>query len=84
MAMMTTLTLRIDSPKDRVLRIPLPSDVPEGPLDIVVMISSSHPALPASGLAGRWKAFFPPDFDIDRALDEIRHEWEAEWTEMGT
>jgi len=59
------------------LRIPLPSDVPEGPLDIVVMISSSHPALPASGLAGRWKAFFPPDFDIDRALNEIRHDWEA-------
>ncbi|MCX7855602.1 MAG: hypothetical protein N2556_06470 [Anaerolineae bacterium] len=79
--MVTTLTLRIEPPRDRTLRIPLPSDVPEGPLDVVVMISSSRPALPETGLAGRWQVYFPPDFDIDRALHEIRHEWEAEWTE---
>ncbi|MFN3761929.1 MAG: hypothetical protein ACK4WK_01855 [Anaerolineae bacterium] len=64
------------------MHIPLPSEIPEGPLDIVVIISSSRPALPASGLAGRWQAYFPPEFDMDRVLDEIRHEWEAEWIEI--
>ncbi len=31
-----------------------------------------------SNLAGRWQSYFPPDFDIDSALQEIRHEWEEE------
>jgi hypothetical protein len=34
-------------------------------------------------LRGTWKGKFPEDFDIDAALDEIRHEWEKELDEFG-
>ncbi len=32
-------------------------------------------------LEGRWQGAFPPDFDLDQALQEIRGEWlkELEW-----
>ena len=79
--MVTTLTLRTKLPMDRILRIPLPPEIPEGPLDVVVVIAPSQPVLPISSLVGRWQAYFPPDFDVERALREIRHEWEKEWTE---
>ncbi len=65
---------------DRILRIPLPPETPEGPLDVVVAIAPSQPVLPISSL-GRWQAYFPPDLDVEHALREIRHGWEKEWTE---
>lgn len=37
--------------------------------------------IPAS-LRGAWRNSFPEDFDVDRALYEIRHEWEKEWPEV--
>ena len=79
--MVTTVTLRVDPSSDRVLRVPLPPDVPPGPLEVVVVITPSWPKTTASDLTGRWQAHFPADFDIDSALQEIRHEWEQEWTE---
>jgi len=33
-------------------------------------------------LRGIWQGKFPEDFDIDAALDEIRHEWEKELDEL--
>jgi hypothetical protein len=30
-------------------------------------------------LYGIWRGRFPADFDLDAALDDIRHEWEREW-----
>lgn len=36
---------------------------------------------PAS-LRGAWRKYFLDDFDIDKALGEIRHEWEKEWPEV--
>lgn len=33
-------------------------------------------------LRGLWEGKFPPDFDLDAALYEIRHEWEKEWPEV--
>jgi hypothetical protein len=30
-------------------------------------------------LYGIWRNQFSPDFDVDRALREIRQEWEHEW-----
>jgi hypothetical protein len=33
-------------------------------------------------LYGIWRDHFPPDLDIDAALQEIRHEWEKEWPEV--
>ncbi len=78
--MTTTMTLRVEPPTDRVLRIPLPPDTPQVPLEVVVVITPSRPHIPITDLAGRWKAYFPSDFDLDGALHEIRHEWEKEWT----
>jgi len=76
--MVTTMTLRVELSTDRTLRIFLPPDVPQGPLEVVVVIAPLQPATPISSLAGRWQAYFPPDFDIGSALQEIRHEWEKE------
>ena len=81
--MVTTMTLRMELSADRMLRIPLPPDVPEGLLEVVVVIAPFQPVVPISNLAGRWQTYFPADFDIDSALQEIRHEWEKEWTEAG-
>lgn len=77
--MVKTLTLRMDTPGDRMLHLPLPSDVPDGPLDIVLGIAPATQTAATPRLAGRWQAYFPPDFDIDKALQEIRSEWEKEW-----
>jgi hypothetical protein len=33
-------------------------------------------------LRGIWEDKFPEEFDLDAALDEIRHEWEKEWPEV--
>ncbi|MGA9768364.1 MAG: hypothetical protein WBV94_04940 [Blastocatellia bacterium] len=33
-------------------------------------------------LRGTWQNSFPEDFDVDRTLYEIRHEWEKEWPEV--
>jgi len=51
-------------------------------LDIVLVIAASEPPTAAVDLADRWRAYFPPDFDIDEALAEMRHEWELEWPEI--
>jgi hypothetical protein len=33
-------------------------------------------------LYGVWRGRFPDDIDVDGLLQEIRHEWEAEWPEV--
>jgi len=76
--MVTTMTLRVEPSTDRTLYITLPPEVPQGPLEVVVVITPFQPGPPVSNIAGRWKDYFPPDFDIDSALQEIRHEWEKE------
>ena len=79
--MVKTLTFRLDMPDDRILHLTLPPDVPDGPLDVVLVIAPAAPANAIPSLAGRWQTYFPPDFDIDSALREIRSEWEKEWSE---
>jgi hypothetical protein len=79
--MVKTLTFRLDTPDDRTLHLPLPPDVPDGPLEVVLVIAPVTPATATPSLAGRWQAYFPPDFDINSALREIRGEWEKEWSE---
>ncbi len=34
---------------------------------------------PPQDLRGIWRGRFPDDFDVDAALESIRHEWEGEW-----
>lgn len=82
--MVTTMTLRTEPSSDRTLHIPLPSNMPPGPLEVVVVIAPFQPVAPAPDIVGRWQAYFPPDFDIDGALHEIRREWEEEWTRPET
>ncbi len=74
--MVKTITFRLDTPVDRTLHIPLPPDVPDGPIEIVLVIAPIMPPLAIPTLAGRWQAYFPSDFDIDNALRQIRGEWE--------
>ncbi len=80
--MIKTMTMHVDPAPDRRLEITLPRDIPSGPLDIVLVIAASEPPTAAVDLADRWRAYFPPDFDIDEALAEMRHEWELEWPEI--
>ncbi len=80
--MVKTVTLRLDMPSDRTLHITLPPDVPNGPLEVVLVIAPTSLVDSVSNLAGRWQAYFPSDFDLDSALHEIRHSWEKEWGEV--
>ncbi len=33
-------------------------------------------------LYGAWRDAFPPDFDLDAELGDIRHSWEEEWQNL--
>ncbi|HEX6385449.1 MAG TPA: hypothetical protein VF177_12330 [Anaerolineae bacterium] len=33
-------------------------------------------------LYGIWRDQFPPDFDVDSTLQEIRQEWKREWQKI--
>ncbi|MFZ2362299.1 MAG: hypothetical protein WA040_23360 [Anaerolineae bacterium] len=79
--MIKTMTMHVDPAPDRRLEITLPRDIPSGPLDIVLVIAASEAPTAAVDLAGRWRDYFPLDFDLDGALTELRHEWELEWPE---
>lgn len=79
--MIKTMTFHVDPAADRRLEITLPHDIPSGPLDIVLVIAASQTQTTTVDLTNRWQTYFPPDFDLDGALAEIRHEWELEWTD---
>jgi len=79
--MIRTVTFRLDTPGDRTLHFSLPPDVPDGPLEIVLVIAPVTPTATIPSLAGRWQTYFPTDFDVDSALRGIRQEWEKEWLE---
>jgi hypothetical protein len=72
--MVKTLPFRVNVPGDRMLHLTLPPDVPAGPSEIVVVIAPVEASAAVESLAGRWQKYFPPDFDFDSALGEIRHE----------
>ncbi|MBI1882502.1 MAG: hypothetical protein HYR94_30375 [Chloroflexi bacterium] len=42
--MVKTLTFRLDMPDDRTLHLTLPLDVPDGPLEVVLVIAPATPA----------------------------------------
>jgi hypothetical protein len=70
--MVKTLTFHIADSTERMLHLPLPSDLPEGPLDIVMVIIPSTNKKTVPSMAGRWRAYFSEDFDLDSTLHEIR------------
>jgi hypothetical protein len=60
---------------------------PEEKVTLVERITESmgqaqQEALKPASLRGAWRKYFLDDFDIDKALDEVRHEWEKEWPEV--
>jgi hypothetical protein len=69
--MVKTITLQIDKPQDQMLHLILPPDLPDGLLDIALVIVPVTSTVAMSSLAGRWQAYFSSDFDIDAALDEL-------------
>ncbi len=79
---MKTLTLETEIGLDGSLHLDIPSDLPPGKAEVVIVIQplpQSQPPYPS--LEGLWQDFFPQDFDLDQALLRIRHDWEQEWQE---
>lgn len=77
---MQTLTLETEIQPDGLLRFDLPTNLPPGKVDVVLVIQPqaiTHPPYPS--LEGRWRGLVPTDFDLDGFLHEIRHAWEEEW-----
>ena len=82
--MVKTITLQLEVSDDRILHIPLPPDIPNGTMEVVLVIAPFTPPSPTTDhLVGRWQAHFPADFDVDVGLREIRHDWEKEWLADG-
>lgn len=81
--MVKTITLQLEVSDDRILHIPLPPDIPNGTMEVVLVIAPVTSPSPTVDLAGRWQAHFPTDFDVNAALREIRHDWEKEWLADG-
>ena len=78
---MKTLIIEANVQDDGRLRLDVPVNLPPGKVEIVLVIQPiAAPGPPYPSLEGRWRDLFPPNFDLDKALQEIRHTWEAEWT----
>jgi len=73
------MAARVD--KDRKIMLEMPPDVPEGPAEVIVLVSgapreNAHALLEA---ADRWRAKIPfrrTKEEIDRYLEEERASWE--------
>jgi hypothetical protein len=80
--MVKTITLETNIPPDREIKITLPSDIPLGPADIVVVVAPHAAAeghtlgdLLASEFVGMWQ----DRDDIDDSADFARHLRETAW-----
>ena len=79
---MRTLTLETEVQPDGLLRFDVPTNLPPGKVDIVLVIQPQTAAQPPyPSLEDRWRELVPSDFDLDGFLHEIRHAWEEEWNE---
>lgn len=76
---MKTLTLETEIAPDGSLHLDIPAGLPPGKAEVVIVVQPLPQIQPPYlSLAEVWQDFFPPDFDLDRALHDIRHEWEEE------
>lgn len=83
---MRTVTLNVDVPADREIRIKLPEDVPEGPTEIVVVIAAGRPLkhgtlgdLLDSDFYGSWA----DRTDLPDTPEYVRQLREQEWRRGG-
>lgn len=66
------------------------AETPEGVAedsDVLVTFLPSESAGPVKRpqvLYGAWRGKIPPNVDLDAALNEIRSEWQTEWSEENT
>jgi hypothetical protein len=78
--MMKTLTIETEVQTDGRLHLDLPTNLAPGKVEVVLVIQPQEPSAPPyPTLEGRWRDWFPTDFDLDSELQEIRHAWEHEW-----
>ncbi len=81
---MKTVVVETEVQADGRLHLDVPTNLPPGKVEVVLVIQPLEPlAPPYPTLEGRWRNLFPPDFDLDAVLHEIRHAWEAEWENPG-
>lgn len=82
---MKTLTLETEIASDGSLHLNIPAGLPPGKSEVVIVVQPLPQIQPPYvSLAGVWQDFFPPDFDIDQALHEIRHEWVGRFAAAGS
>lgn len=76
---MKTFTLEVDIASDGSLQVDIPAGLPPGKAELLLVVQPlAKTSLPYRSLAGIWTDCFPYDFDMERTLREIRHEWENE------
>ncbi len=62
------------------LRLEVPTKLPPGKVTVALSIEPVEATTPPyPSLEGRWRDWFPEDFDLDKTLAEIRHAWQEEW-----
>lgn len=74
---MTTLTTRAVISPEGTLHLDLPSGLPPGPVEVVVVVQpmpSANGQGPADPLLGTW-AGIAPDIDVDATLREMDEQW---------
>lgn len=76
---MKTLVVETEVQADGRLHFDVPTNLPPGKVEIVLVVEPLEPAAPPyPTLEGRWRNLFPSDLDLDAMLQEIRHVWEVE------
>ena len=79
---MYKIVVEAEVTKNGRLRLDVPTELPPGRVTVALSIERAEVERPPyPSLEGRWRAWFPEDFDLDQALAEIRHAWQKEWEE---
>ncbi len=81
---MTTLTAQAVIAADGTLRLELPTDLPPGPADVVVVVQPTPPASDRSGpsLAGKLAGTMPVNLDVVAEIRALRQRTTQEAQEL--
>lgn len=75
---MKALTTHAEISEDGTIRLELPSGLPPGPADVVLVIQpQAPPSGPAKARSGIFAGKSVEGFDVDAALEEMNALWQA-------